>query len=796
MFRLATKSAASLAPASCLRVSAARGARHFSQTRPARATVELTIDGKKVSIEQGAALIQACEKAGVDIPRFCYHERLSVAGNCRMCLVELERSPKPVASCAMPVMPGMVVKTNTPLVKKAREGVMEFLLANHPLDCPICDQGGECDLQDQSVRYGSDSSRFHEAVGKRAVEDKNLGPLVKTCMTRCIHCTRCVRFSNEVAGAVEMGTSGRGNDMQIGTYIEKTINSEMSGNIIDLCPVGALTSKPYEFTARPWELRKVESIDVLDAVGSNIRVDSRGLEVMRVVPRLNDDVNEEWISDKTRFAYDGLKRQRLTTPMIRKGEDFVPATWPEALSAVAQGIKEVKADELVAIAGQLADAESLVALKDLFNRLGSENLRTDSRNVDKLPAGVADFRSNYVLNDTINGIEEADALLLIGTNPRHEAPIVNTRIRKAYLTNNLNVGVVGAAPDLNYEFDHVGDEVGALEGLVSGKHAFFETLKSAKKPLIVVGSAVFERADSSAILSSVASLVEKLRKNVEPGHQIYNVLQRAAGATAALDIGYTPSTPTPTKGKFIYLLNADDVLPSDIPKDAFVVYQGHHGDTGAYYADVILPGAAYTEKTATYVNTEGRAQQTRAAVAPVQGAREDWKIVRALSEVIGKSIALPYDDAAQLRERMEEVSPTLVAYHGGVEKATFADVGLTQLRKGKSTKGAAKEGKFVLPIADFYMTDPISRASATMAKCSQVRHCGPCSCLRIYHSFANIQSSRSRSGLHTRKSRSRQRDLEQVSTAGRMSNESQKKKKYPATFITPIDPRSRIYNPP
>ncbi|KAJ3148621.1 hypothetical protein HDU86_007374 [Geranomyces michiganensis] len=711
MLRLARRAAAAPSPRCLL---ASRGTRNFSRTPTARAEVEIFINGNPVMIEQGAALIQACEKAGVDIPRFCYHERLSVAGNCRMCLVELEKSPKPVASCAMPVMPGMKVKTDTPLVKKAREGVMEFLLANHPLDCPICDQGGECDLQDQSVRYGSDRSRFHEAVGKRAVEDKNLGPLVKTTMTRCIHCTRCVRFSNEVAGAVEMGTSGRGNDMQIGTYIEKTISSEMSGNIIDLCPVGALTSKPYEFTSRPWELRKTESIDVSDAVGTNIRVDSRGLEVMRVLPRLNDDVNEEWISDKTRFAYDGLKRQRLTTPMIREGDNFVPATWPEALAKIGDSLREVKGEQMVAIAGQLADAESLVVLKDLFNRKGSENLRTDARNTDKLPAGITDFRSNYLMNSTINGIEEADALLLVGTNPRHEAPIINARIRKSYLHNNLNIGLVGEAPELNYEFDHVAADPSGIEALVGGKHAFFETLKSAKRPMVVVGSAVFERADSAAILSSVASLVKTLKKTAEKGHEIYNVLQRSASSTAALDIGYAASAGKTADAKFVYLLNADDITARDIPKDAFVVYQGHHGDNGAYFADVILPGAAYTEKAATYVSTEGRTQTTRAAVAPIAGAREDWKILRAVAEVAGER--LPYDDINELRHRVDQIAPNLVNFDR-VEGATFGDLGLAQLAKAEGVKRGAPA--FELPIKDFYMTDPIARASSTMAKCSQ-----------------------------------------------------------------------------
>ena len=490
-----------------------------------RAEVEVFIDGKPIKIEQGSAVIQACEKAGVDIPRFCYHERLSVAGNCRMCLVELEKAPKPIASCAMPVAPGMKIRTDTPVVKKAREGIMEFLLANHPLDCPICDQGGECDLQDQSVRYGSDRSRFNESVGKRATENKNFGPLVKTVMTRCIHCTRCVRFANDVAGAVEIGTSGRGNDMQIGTYIEKTISSEMSGNIIDLCPVGALTSKPYSFTARPWELKKTESIDVLDAVGSNIRVDTRGVEVMRVLPRLNDDINEEWLADKSRFACDGLKRQRLTTPLIKKGEEFVPATWPEALDKIANALKDLKGESLAAIAGQLADAESLVALKDFFNQRDSDNLQLESLSAG-LPS-ITDVRSNYLLNSTINGIEASDAILLVGTNPRHEAPIINTRIRKAYLRNaNLEIGVVGPSPNLNYEFEHLGESLTHIDDIFSAKSPFVEKFKKAKRPLVIVGSAILDRSDVSGALASISKVVSKLAANAEPGWNVYNVLQR------------------------------------------------------------------------------------------------------------------------------------------------------------------------------------------------------------------------------------------------------------------------------
>ncbi|KAJ3089254.1 NADH dehydrogenase (ubiquinone) 78K chain precursor, 5-prime end, partial [Phlyctochytrium bullatum] len=468
-------------------------------------------------------------------------------------------------------MPGMRIKTNTPLVKKAREGVMEFLLANHPLDCPICDQGGECDLQDQSVRYGSDRSRFAEPVGKRAVEDKDFGPLIKTVMTRCIHCTRCVRFANEVAGAVELGTSGRGNDMQIGTYIEKTINSEMSGNVIDLCPVGALTSKPYAFTSRPWELKKTESIDVLDAIGSNIRVDSRGLEVMRVVPRLNEDINSEWISDKTRFAYDGLKRQRLTTPLIRDGENFVPASWPQALERISSALTGLKGSDIFGVAGALADTESLVVLKDFFARLDSSNLRLDGKNMARGFSGSIDFRSQYILNSSLNGVEEADVVLLVGTNPRHEAAILNTRIRKAYLNSNLHVGLIGTPPALNYEYEHLGADPSALAGIADGSSPFFARLQQAKRPLILVGSSVLEREDSLAVLSLAAKLSQKLKKTAEPGWVPYNVLHRAASWTAALDVGFVPPTQlSMAQAKFVYLLNADEISGAELPKDAFV----------------------------------------------------------------------------------------------------------------------------------------------------------------------------------------------------------------------------------
>ncbi|KAJ2549938.1 ndufs1 NADH-ubiquinone oxidoreductase subunit [Coemansia sp. RSA 1933] len=676
--------------------------------------IEVFVDGKPVMVEEGSAIIQAAEKANVTIPRFCYHERLGIAGNCRMCLVEIEKAPKMAASCAMPVGPGMRILTDTPKIKQAREGVMEFLLANHPLDCPICDQGGECDLQDQSMRYGTDRGRFYE--NKRSVEDKDLGPLVKTTMTRCIHCTRCVRFMNEVAGTGELGTTGRGNDMQIGTYVTRPLLSELSGNIIDLCPVGALTSKPYAFTARPWELKNTESIDVMDALGSNIRVDSRGEEVMRVIPRTNDAINEEWISDKARFANDGLKRQRLTTPLVRDGDKFVPATWADALQVVADRFRSTAPDQIRAVAGDLADAESMVALKDLLNAAGSENLSVDALNNRSTPAYGVDVRSNYTFNASVAGVEDADVVLLVGTNPRHEAPVLNARLRKPYLAGTVEFGVIGNSVDLTYEYSHIGQTAQAIEDLVQGKHAFAQKLRSAKRPLVIVGSSVGEMANGADVLAAVARLADTVPRLVTDEWNGYSVLQYAAGRTAALDIGFVPNGQSSSEpGQFIYLLGADEINPADIPQDAFVVYQGHHGDAGAHLADVVLPAAAYTEKTATFVNTEGRAQLTRQAVGVPGGAREDWKIIRALSEVAG--LTLPYDDVATLRARMSDVCPTLVNYDelSGTD-SSIAKLGLEQMRKSTSRSGKLDSTSFIKVIDNYYMTDAISRASRTMAR--------------------------------------------------------------------------------
>uniref|UniRef100_H2YT73 NADH-ubiquinone oxidoreductase 75 kDa subunit, mitochondrial n=1 Tax=Ciona savignyi TaxID=51511 RepID=H2YT73_CIOSA len=590
--------------------------------------VEVFVNDQSVWVEPGSTVLQACEIAGIQIPRFCYHDRLSVAGNCRMCLVEIEKSPKPQASCAMPVMKGMRIKPDSDVSKKAREGVMEFLLANHPLDCPICDQGGECDLQDQSMMFGSDRSRFLES--KRAVEDKNIGPLIKTIMTRCIQCTRCVRFADEIAGVSDLGTTGRGNDMQIGTYVEKMFTSELSGNVIDICPVGALTAKPSAFTARPWETRKTESVDVMDALGSNIVVSTRTGDVLRILPRLNEEINEEWISDKTRFSYDGLKRQRLTQPMIRNEQgEFFKIVISDVICTNSILVLAWKNNyKISALVGGFTDAETLVCLKDLLNRFDSEGLCTEE---------LTDLRSNYLLNSSISGVEEADLVLLIGTNPRYEAPMFNARIRKAWIHNELEVAVVGSKVDLTYSYDHLGDSPQTLKQLADGSHPFSAKLKAAKKPIVVVGSEMFTREDGGAIHAAVSTIAQKARltstsnRGGEDDWKVLNVLHKVASQVAALDLGYKagPDHIRNNPPSLLFLLGADEGVVSreNLPKDCFVVYIGTHGDVSAPFADVILPSAAYTEKTATYVNTEGRAQQSQSAVSPPGSAREDWKII-------------------------------------------------------------------------------------------------------------------------------------------------------------------------
>ena len=678
---------------------------------------KVTVDGKEIEVEAGLTVLQACELAGAEIPRFCYHERLSIAGNCRMCLVEMEKSPKPIASCAMPVADGMVLHTNTPTVKKAREGVMEFLLINHPLDCPICDQGGECDLQDQAMAYGVDTSRYEE--NKRAVEEKYMGPLIKTIMTRCIHCTRCVRFSTEVAGVEEIGAIGRGEDMEITTYLEQAVNSELSGNVIDLCPVGALTSKPYAFSARPWELRKTESIDVMDAVGSTIRVDSRGREVMRVLPRLHEDVNEEWISDKARFACDGLSRQRLDRPYVRTDGKLGAASWDDAFATVADKIKSVGGQKIAAIAGDQVCLESMKALKDLWTSL-------DSPHLDCRQDGVAlgGGRSTYLFNSTIAGLEEADAILLVGTNPRWEAPIINARIRQAYLDRMIPIGIVGPDHDLTYPYERLGAGAQTLQEIANGQHSFADKLKSAERPLIIVGQGALSGTDGEAVLTLAAKIAVDTGM-LSADWNGFNVLHTAASRAGGLDIGFLPgasgrNTQAIMDGSksgeigLVYLLGTDE-LPigskADLFGDAFVVFQGSHGDKGAHLADVILPGAAYTEKHALWVNTEGRVQEGKAASFPPGEAREDWKIIRALSAAVGKS--LPYDNLAELRSQLMNEHPHL----GAIDQITPGDIADVQSLATKPVASVSGDA-FTLPIEDYYLTNPIARASETMAECS------------------------------------------------------------------------------
>lgn len=679
------------------------GARvHFPNPEDA---IEVFVDGYPVKIPKGMTVLQACEVAGVDIPRFCYHSRLSIAGNCRMCLVEVEKSPKPVASCAMPALPGMKIKTDTPIAKKAREGVMEFLLMNHPLDCPICDQGGECDLQDQSMAFGSDRGRFTEV--KRSVVDKNLGPLVKTVMTRCIQCTRCVRFATEIAGVQDLGMLGRGSGEEIGTYVEKLMTSELSGNVIDICPVGALTSKPFAFKARNWELKGTETIDVTDAVGSNIRIDSRGPEVLRILPRLNEDINEEWISDKTRFCYDGLKRQRLNDPMIRGADGrFQAVSWRDALAMVGEVIHKVAPEEIVGVAGKLSDAESMMAFKDFLNRMGSNNVMCEGNG--KHPN--ADLRSGYIMNTGIAGLEKADVFLLVGTQPRVEAAMVNARIRKTVRATKAKVGYVGPPTNLNYDHEHLGTGPQTLTELAEGRHPFCSTLKNAKNPAIIVGAGLFERDDLDAIFSAIETIA-KYGNVVRPDWNGYNVLLLHAAQAAALDLGLVPQSPDSIKSaKFVYLMGADDVNLKDIPDDAFVVYQGHHGDRSVYRANVILPASAFSEKEGTYENTEGCIQQTLPAVPTVGDARDDWKIVRALSEAAG--VQLPYDSVEGIRSRIQTVAPNLMSMDDR-EPATFST---TTMRPNVNRKISPND--FGTAVENFYMTDAITRASKIMAQCS------------------------------------------------------------------------------
>ncbi len=653
---------------------------------------KIIIDEREIEVDPAMTLIQACEVAGIEVPRFCYHERLSIAGNCRMCLVEVVGGPpKPAASCAMQVRdlrPGPegqppVVKTNSPMVKKAREGVMEFLLVNHPLDCPICDQGGECDLQDQAMAYGVDFSRYREP--KRATEDLDLGPLVETHMTRCISCTRCVRFTTEVAGITQMGQTGRGEDAEITSYLNQTLDSNMQGNIIDLCPVGALVSKPYAFTARPWELTKTETIDVMDALGSNIRVDTKGREVKRIMPRNHDGVNEEWISDKSRFVWDGLRRQRLDTPYIRENGKLRPASWPEALSAAAAAMKGKKIAGLI---GDLVPVEAAFALKQLVEGLGGNvECRTDGA---KLPAGN---RSGYVGTASIEDIDSAKYIHLIGTNPRLEAPVLNSRLRKAW-ANGTNIGLVGEAVDLTFDYAHVGTDRAALQSLLDKDFGDVVDAPS----LIIVGQGALREADGEAVLAAAMELAEKTNSKLM-------VLHTAAARVGAMDVGAV------TEGglgaaiegaEVIYNLGSDEV---DIDAGATVIYQGSHGDRGAHRADIILPAAAYTEENGLFVNTEGRPQLAMRAAFPPGEAKENWAILRALSAETGE--ALPFDSLAQLRQALVAAVPHLAKIDTVIENEW-------QKLPAKSLGKASLQNA----VSDFYLTNPIARASALMAELS------------------------------------------------------------------------------
>lgn len=675
---------------------------------------KITINDKQITVPDGITLIQACEMADVEIPRFCYHERLAVAGNCRMCLVEIVGAPpKPVASCATPVSEGMNIKTNSPMVVKAREGVMEFLLANHPLDCPICDQAGECDLQDQSMAYGKADSRFHEH--KRAVKDKDFGPLVATEMTRCIQCTRCVRFMTDVAGIQEMGAVGRGETMEITSYLEKSLTSELSGNIIDLCPVGALTSKPYAFKARSWELTKTESIDIMDAVGSNIRIDTRGLEVMRILPRLNEEINEEWISDKTRFCYDGLKNQRLDKAYIKKDGKLTAVSLDEAYKFIAKNLEKLKGDEIAALSGRLSAVEEITALKLLMHKLGSSNI--DCRETDnKINASDP---ASYSFNTTIAGIENADSCLLIGTNPRISAPIINARIRKRFLTKKLKIAAIGVEGNLTYQYQNLGNNVQALAEILEGKSSYNQVLEKSTNPILIIGEEVLKREDGTEILNLAKKIAEKY-KMVSEDWNGFNMLHNNASLTGALYAGFVSDNPqihtnnilenaAKSKIKATYLLGVDDINLSKL-KDCFVIYQGSHGENGVEFADVILPGASYSEKNATFVNIEGRPQLTSKALFAPKDAKEDWQIIFELSKALGQDLG--FNNLSSLRKIMARTNKVFENYDVPAKHSWINSTNNSgNLNTAKELK--AKDD-------DFYNNNIIARLSKTLHICKNL----------------------------------------------------------------------------
>ncbi len=675
--------------------------------------VKLFVDDKEIEVTDGSTVMQACEKIGAEIPRFCFHERLSIAGNCRMCLVEVEGSPKPVASCAMPAVEGMKVITKSDKVKTAREGVMEFLLINHPLDCPICDQGGECDLQDQALFYGRGKTRF--ADDKRAVDNKPFGPLIKTIMNRCIHCTRCVRFMDEIAGVHDLGAIGRGEDMEIISNSPKGLGGELSGNIIDLCPVGALTSAPYAFKARPWELKKTNSIDIFDGLGSAIEIGSKDGKVLRVLPRLNEDINEEWLADKSRFAIDGLSNQRLDSPYKRdlKGK-LVACSWEEAFKVLAENFKGLKSEEIAALVGDQACLESIVSLKDLMTEFNVTNI--DCRPLlSSLPTDTKN-RSGWLFNPTISGIEKADSLLIIGSQPRYEAALLDARIRKSWIANGLKIARIGGGDNASYPIEELGNNVNVIEQIYKNKHSYNKILDKSNKPLFLIGENLLNRKDGEGILGRIREIAKKYNSFSDKWNGLA-ILHSSASRVGALEVGFVPgnkgfNTKDIIDGvasnhiKLLWLLGVDDINLNKKP-NTFVVYQGHHGDKGAEIADLILPGSAYTEKDATYLNTEGRVQRTNAAVSPPGDAKEDWKIIRAFSAFVDK--VLPYDNISELRKRLANINKLLVIENSLI-KGSVTDIGDTSTKLAKN---------LITPKnINYFMTCPISRASETMAKCS------------------------------------------------------------------------------
>ena len=671
---------------------------------------KITINGKEIEFEKGMTVLQACELANVEIPRFCYHEKLSIAGNCRMCLVEMEKSPKPIASCAMPAAEGMNIKTNTSLVEKARKGVMEFLLANHPLDCPVCDQGGECDLQDQSLYYGVDKSRFVE--NKRDVKEKYMGPLIKTQMTRCIHCTRCVRFATEVAGVPEIGAIGRGENMEITTYLEKSMESELSANVIDLCPVGALTSKPYAFEARPWELKKTESVDVMDAVGSNIRVDTYNWEVKRILPRLNNDINEEWISDKTRYSCDGLLKQRLDVPYIKKENKLQKSNWDEALDLLIKKIKEVQPNEIAGHIGDMINMENALGFKKLFNLIKSNNLEFREK---KFYINSSE-KINYIFNSSINGIEQSDLILLIGTNPRHEASMLNARIRKAFVQKKVPIFSIGDPGDLTYDYKIISDKTDEIKKIINNESELSNKILSAKNPIIIIGESVLELESGKYIFEEIKNFLIQNNKISQEWNPL-NILIQNASTVGLLDLKIIPDQKENNftffnnlenkKFKLLYLLGSDNL---EFKKDnEFVVYQGSHGDRGAEVADIVLPSATYTEQEGLYENLEGRVQECKKASYPIGEALEDWKIFNRIIKKMGLNDTTNFD---QLRKEVLNSIPN------------FSE--LNELPKNVESKNSKIQSNFVsekitIRELDYYYTNSISRSSKTMSECRQIR---------------------------------------------------------------------------